>query len=79
MKNTIFANAPDYQVVFLWEYIRFVEELYAYTLSHAEDMDTGTLHGFTSRIEALRDDLAAELPLDPRIIPFRGGAGKKVL
>jgi hypothetical protein len=79
MKDIIFAGAPDFQAVFLWEYIRFVDELYAYTLGHAESLDVWVLHGFTSRIEALRDDLAAELPPDPRIIPFGGGTSEKVL
>ncbi|MDR1287112.1 MAG: hypothetical protein LBK08_05850 [Treponema sp.] len=71
MTGSIFAGAPDYQAVFLWEFVRFLEELHGYTLSHAGNMDNGTLHGFTSRIGAMRDDLIDELPTDPRVIPFR--------
>jgi hypothetical protein len=73
MKDIIFADASDCQAVFFWEYIRFIDELYDYTLSHAENLDTGTLHGFTSRIEALRDDLAVELPPDPRTMAVPRG------
>jgi hypothetical protein len=72
MTDAIFAAAPDYQAGFLGEFVRLLEELHSYTLSHAESMDNGTLHGFISRVEALHDDLIDELPPDPRVIPFRG-------
>jgi hypothetical protein len=31
-EQPLLANLPDYQAVFLWEYVRFVEELLDYTL-----------------------------------------------
>jgi hypothetical protein len=70
MTEPIFADAPDYQAVFLHEYVRFIDELYGYTLARSGSMDAETLYGLTSRVEALRDDLAGQLPPDPRFIPF---------
>ncbi|MDR0587278.1 MAG: hypothetical protein LBG26_08570 [Treponema sp.] len=70
MTEPIFADAPDFQVVFLSEYLRAVEELHRYALTLAGRMTPCVFHGFTSRIEALRDELAGQLPPDPRFIPF---------
>jgi hypothetical protein len=64
------ADLADYQVVFLCELVRGLEELLGYTHGLAGDMDT--LHGLVTRIEALRDDLADELPPDPRVLPAGG-------
>jgi hypothetical protein len=64
MKNAIFAAAPDY----VWEHIRGLEELLDYTRDMARSIDPSILYGLTSRLEALRDDLADELPPDPRAL-----------
>jgi hypothetical protein len=66
-KNPLLDDIPDYQAVFLREIIRGLDELHDYTLSHAEGLDTGTLHGFNSRIKTLRDNLADQLRTDPRL------------
>jgi hypothetical protein len=68
MNDAILADIPDYQAVFLWEYVHFLNELFDYALNSGGSIDAGTLHGFTSRIMALRDDLADELPPDPRML-----------
>jgi hypothetical protein len=66
----ILAGLPDYQAVVLWDYVGYLDELLEYALSCTGDMDKSTLHGFSSRIEALRDDLVDELPPGPRVLPF---------
>ncbi|MDR1373683.1 MAG: hypothetical protein LBJ24_01790 [Treponema sp.] len=82
MNNTIpqgdqrlFADLSPLQAVALWEYVRFTEELLEYALSCAGSMDAGILYGFTSRIGALRDDLADALPPDPRSL----APGKQII
>jgi hypothetical protein len=67
----ILGDLSRRQEVILWDHIRGLEELLDYALSHAGDMDKEIVHGFASRIEALRDDLAGGLPSDPRIRPFK--------
>jgi hypothetical protein len=77
MKNATMTDRPPIlgdlskrQAVVLREYIGYLDELLDYALSCAGDMNKSILYGFTSRIEALRDDLVDELPPGPRIIPF---------
>jgi hypothetical protein len=73
MKNLILEGFKDYQMAFLRDYLGFVEELRGYVLEQAGSMDADTLHGLTTRIEALRNDLADGLPPDPRALaPARG-------
>jgi hypothetical protein len=67
----ILGDMSKRQAVILWEHVRGLEELLDYALSHAGDMDKEIVHGFTSRIEALRDDLAGGLPHDPRVRLFK--------
>jgi hypothetical protein len=70
------ADLPDYQALFLHEIVRGLAELLDHTHDLAGNIDT--LHGLTTRIEALRDDLGDELPPDPRVLPFKGrGSGRR--
>jgi hypothetical protein len=72
----ILGDMSKRQAVILWDHIRGLGELLDHVLSCAGDMNKSTLHGFTSRIEALRDDLADGLPRDPRILRLvRGPSG----
>jgi hypothetical protein len=73
MNDAIFAGVPDYQAVFLWEYVRYLDELSDFIRDHAGDMDTGIFHGLVSRAEALRGDLAGELPRT--VLQFKKGGG----
>jgi hypothetical protein len=68
MKGPILDGMADHQAIFLWDYVRFMEELLGYAMKQARSMDADTLHGFTTRIEALRDDLVDGLPPDPRAL-----------
>jgi hypothetical protein len=71
MDEQLLRGISDPAAVFLWELVRFLDELHEYALSEAKDMNPEVLHGFTSRIEAIRDDLVDELPPDPRAISTR--------
>jgi hypothetical protein len=72
-RSPVLGDMSKRQAVILWEHVRGLGELLDYALSCGESMDKDTLHGLTSRIEALRDDLAEGLPPDPRIVPFVRG------
>jgi hypothetical protein len=81
MKAAVFDAAPDYMAVTLWEVVRGLKELAVYARAQAGRMDPATFHGLVTRIGAMCDDLADELPPDPRtlspgerIIQFPGGA-----
>jgi hypothetical protein len=75
MNPPLLDRIPDYQAVFFWEYVRYLEDLHSYALSQTGRMDESILHGFTSRITALRDDLVDELPPDPRTL----SPGKRII
>jgi hypothetical protein len=83
----LLSGLPDYHAVFLHELVRGLKELAVYARAQAGCMDPVVFHGLITRIGALRDDLADELPPDPRTLspgrqiiqfPRRSGRGEPI-
>jgi len=66
-REPLLGDISDPGLVFLWEYVRGLDELESYIRETGDAELTANLHrGIISRIEALRGDLADELRADPR-------------